>query len=132
MLTLEDQLLIYNDISYEHDDKYGHVGIKYPADEQHQRTVDLNECRPWEKGKITIRQHPLDIYDSERQKMQNQLMVRTIKHFMKRKFGLRSDDQGGKRVIVFIGHCITNYHYQKALLEKERGYWDLVLLVAPR
>jgi len=123
----------YNHLSYEHDDQYGHVQpAKYPAEAQHQRTVELNERRPWEKGKITIRQHPLDTYKSERQGKQNKLMVRVIKVFMKKEIGLRSDGLGGKRVIVFIGHCRTNYHYQKALLEKESGYWDDVLLVAPR
>ena len=123
----------YNHLSYEHDDRFGHVErTKYPAHEQHQRSVELNERRPWEKGKITIRQHPLDTYKSKRQEKQNHLMVRVIKRCMKKKLGLRGDGQGGKRLIIFIGHSSSNYHYQKALLEKERGYWDDVRLVTPR
>jgi len=122
----------YNDISYECDDKRGHNDrSSYPEHEQHQRTVELNECRPWAKGKITIRQHPLDITDTPRQEKQNQLMVRVIKRCMKKELGLRGDGQG-KRLIIFIGHSTSNYHYQRALKEKENGYWDYVSLLAPR
>jgi len=121
-----------NDISWEHDDKYGHVSrTNYPAQAQHQRTVELNKCRPWEKGKITIRQHPLDTYESVRQEKQNKLMVRVIKSCMKKELGLRGDGQGGKRFIIFIGHSSFNYHYLKALEEKENGYWDEVRLIRP-
>jgi len=116
-----------NDISYEcdHDDR-----SSYPEDEQHQRTVELNKCRPENKGKITIRQHPLDITDTVRQESQNALLVSTIKEYMNEDLGQREDGQG-KRITVFIGHSCSNYHYEKALEEKESGYWDEVRLISP-
>ena len=121
----------YNDISYECDDERGHDDkYNYPVDGQHQRTVDLNECRPEKKGKVTIRQHPLDIQPSDRQEKQNALMVSTIKEYMNKDLGQREDGQG-KRITVFIGHSRSNYHYEKALEEKENGYWDEVRLLCP-
>jgi len=121
----------YNDISYECDDERGHDDrYNYPENEQHQRTVELNECRPWEKGKITIRQHPLDITDTVRQEKQNKLLVSTIKEYMNEDLGQREDGQG-KRIILFIGHSRSNYHYKKAEEEKESGYWDEVRLLCP-
>jgi len=121
-----------NDISYEHDDKLGHVNrCEYPAHKQHQRTVELNKCRPKKKGKVTIRQHPLDTTDTVRQESQNALMVSTIKKYMNEDLGQREDKQGGKRIIVFIGHSRSNYHYTKAEEEKKNGYWDEVRLLQP-
>ena len=123
----------YSDISFEHDDEVGHVNrTKYPAEDQHQRTVDLNQRREKARGKVTVRQHPLTKYESTQQTAQNAIMVSIVKRFMKRPLGQRSDGEGGKRVIVFIGFSHTNYHYEKALEEKKNGYWDEVHMVAPR
>ena len=123
----------YSDISYEHDDERGHVcRTSYPAEDQHQRTVDLNQRREKARGKVTVRQHPLTTYESAQQTAQNALMVNIVKRFIEGPLGQRSDGEGGKRVIVFIGFSHTNYHYEKALEEKKNGYWDEVYMVAPR
>lgn len=118
-----------NDISYECDDEKGH--IYYPVNDQHQRTVELNERRLDEKGKVTIRQHPVHIWDSTQQTEQNQVMANTIIEYLFKDLGQRSDRQGGKRVIVFIGHSCTNPHYKRAIEEKKHGYWDEVFLIDP-
>ena len=123
----------YNDVSYEHDDEKGHVcRTVYPAEDQHQRTVELNERRKKDRGKVTIRQHPLTIYESTQQTMQNERMIRVIEEYMETPLGQRSDGEGGKRVIVFIGFSHNNYHYTKALREKENGYWDEVRMLYDR
>lgn len=118
-----------NDISYECDDEKGH--IYYLVDDQHKRTVELNEQRLDEKGKVTIRQHPVHIWDSPQQTEQNQVMVNLIKEYFDRDLGQRSDGQGGLRVIVFIGHSRTNPHYKRAIEEMAKGYWDIVRLINP-
>ena len=100
-------------------------------DDQHKRTVELNERRLDEKGKVTSRQHPVHIWDSPQQTEQNQVMVNLIKEYFDRDLGQRSDEQGGLRVIIFIGHSRTNPHYKRAIEEKAKGYWDIVRLIDP-
>jgi hypothetical protein len=117
-----------NDISYECDDEKGH--IYYLVDDQHKRTVELNDRRLDEKGKVTIRQHPVNIWNSPQQAKQNQVMVDSIREYFDKDLGKRSDGQG-MRVIVFIGHSRTNPHYKKAIEEKAKGYWDEVHLIEP-
>lgn len=72
-----------NDISWEHDDERGHDTILYPDDQQHKRTVKLNNCRSHERGKVTIRVHPLSIHPiSPEQDAQNEMLVKLVKHYM--------------------------------------------------
>ena len=125
-----DNLL--NEISTEHDE-YGHSSkSNYSADAQHERTKELNEHRPWRKGKVTIRQDPLTLYRSSEQTAQNDLLVQEIKRYMHTNLGLRTDGKGGKRVIVFIGFSRSNYHYLRAEEEKNKGYWNDVRFIHGR
>jgi hypothetical protein len=122
-----------NDISWEHDDERGHEHIKYPDDQQHERTVKLNDCRSHDRGKVTIRVHPLSIEtESPEQDAQNEMLVTLVKYYMLADLGQRRFGGGGKRVIVFLGFSKKNKHYQYALKKKEEGYWDEVKLVGCR
>ena len=122
-----------NDISWEHDDERGHEHINYPDDQQHERTVQVNNCRSHDRGKVTIRVHPLSIHPSSpQQDAQNEMLVKIVKHYMVADLGPRRFGGGGKRVIVFLGFSKNNKHYKYALKMKEEGYWDEVKLVGCR
>jgi len=51
---------------------------------------------------------------------------------MHKDLGQRSDQEGGKREIVFIGFSKSNPHYIEAKEEERNGYWDKVHFLHPR
>jgi hypothetical protein len=117
----------YNHINWENDER-GH--ISYPASNDSQRMKDINNRRPKERGKIWIRQQPVTLRDgSSVQTTQNKHVASWIKYYITTDLGQREDNDGGRRVIVFIGYRRDNPHVIEALKEKSIGYWDDVRII---
>ena len=118
----------YNHINWENDER-GHMS--YPASNDSQRMKDINNRRLKERGKIWIRQQPLTLRDgySSVQTTQNKHVASWIKYYSTTDLGQREDNDGGRRVIVFIGYRRDNPHVMEALKEKSIGYWDEVRII---
>ena len=118
----------YNHINWENDER-GHVS--YPALNDSQRMKDINNRRPKERGKIWIRQQPVTLRDgySSVQTTQNKHVASWIKYYITSDLGQREDNDGGRRVIVFIGFRRDNKHVIEARKEKLIGYWDEVRII---
>ena len=118
----------YNHINWENDER-GH--ISYPALNDSQRMKDINNRRPKERGKVWIRQQPVTLRNgySSVQTTQNKHVASWIKYYITSDLGQREDNDGGRRVIVFIGFRRDNPHVIEAQKENSIGYWDDVRII---